>query len=129
MRLIAMLVIFAVMSSTRAGASAPGAYATPAAPSASDCIKLCQDDSLCVGWTYEAGACGLWASVPKDAPLHFTLSEHAPAFAHEMEVAQAGDEPTAGSAPAAGGQHETAALALLGGDDGRDDIRPRLGGD
>jgi len=129
MRLIAMLVIFAVISSTRAEASGPGAYATPAAPSASDCIKLCQDDSLCVGWTYEAGACGLWASVPKDAPSHFTLSDHAPPFAHETEVAQAGDEPTARSVPASGAPHETAAQALLGGDDGRDDIRPRLGGD
>ena len=129
MRLIAMLVIFAVMSSTPAQASGPGAYATPAAPSASDCIKLCQDDSLCVGWTYEAGACGLWASVPKDAASHFTLSDHAPRFAQQIEVAQASDEPTTRSERATGAQHETAAAALLGGDDGRDDIRPRLGGD
>ena len=129
MRLIAILVIFAAISSTTAEASGPGAYAAPAAPSASDCIKLCRDDSLCVGWTYEAGACGLWASVPKDAASHFTLSGHAPPFAQRIEVAQAGDEPPARNERAAPARHETAAAALLGGDDGRDDIRPRLGGD
>src|SRR5262245_21276006 len=102
MRLIAVFVIFAVISSTPAQASGSGAYATPAAPNASDCIKLCQDDSLCVGWTHEAGACGLWASVPKDTPAHFTLSDHAPRSAREIEVAQAGDEPSARSAPAPG---------------------------
>lgn len=125
MRLIAILVIFAAISVTTARASAPGAYATPAAPSANDCIKLCQDDSLCVGWTYDAGACGLWASVPHDAPSHFTLSGQAPAFAHRVELAERERPIVPPEQPA---QHETADVALLGGYDASEDIRPRLGG-
>ena len=127
MRLIAILVIFAAVSVTTARASAPGAYATPAAPSANDCIKLCQDDSLCVGWTYQSGACGLWASVPKDAPSHFTLSGHAPGFAHRVEVAEA-ERPAAPPEHPTPAQPETADVALLGGYDASEDIRPRLGG-
>ncbi len=125
MRLIASVVILAAISANAAQASASGAYATPAAPSASDCIKLCQDDSLCVGWTYEAGACGLWASAPKEPPSHFTLSDHAPAFARQME---APPEPGARPEPASPAS-STAAAALLGGVDRGEDIRPRLGGD
>ena len=128
MRLIAILVIFAAVSVTTASASAPGAYAQPAAQSANDCIKLCEDDSLCVGSTYEAGACGLWASVPQAAPLHFTLSIHAPGFARRLEVAEA-QRPLAPPEQPAPVQPETAAVALLGGYDGSEDIRPRLGGD
>ena len=129
MRLIALFVIFAAIASTTAQAVGPGAYAAPAAPGASDCIKLCQDDSLCVGWTYEAGACGLWASVPKDAPSHFTLSDHAPAFAQRMEAAQAASEPIAALERAAPAPRDAGRAALLGGDDGNEDLRPRLGGD
>ena len=128
MRLIAILVIFAAVSVTTARASAPGAYATPTAPSANDCIKLCQDDTLCVGWTYDAGACGLWASVPKDAPSHFTLSSHATGSARQIQVAETADPPTAPPERAAPAQRESAAVALLGGLDGDEDIRPRLGG-
>lgn len=127
MRLFAMLVIFAAISASTARAGALGAYATPAAASASDCIKLCQDDSLCVAWTYEAGACGLWASAPKDPPSHFTLSDNAPRFAHEIEIAEA--QTTARPEPLTPAPHADAAAALLGGDDRGDDIRPRFGDD
>ena len=126
MRLIAILVIFAAVSFTTARASAPGAYATPAAESANDCVPLCQDDSLCVGWTYDAGVCGLWASVPKVAPSHFTLSSHAPGFVRRVEVASA-RPPSIPPGPTPE-HHESADVALLGGPDGGEDIRPRLGG-
>jgi len=128
MRLLAILVIFAAISFTPAGASAPGAYASPAAESSNDCVRLCQDDSLCVGWTYESGACGLWASVPKDAPFHFMLSNHAPGFARQVEIAEATHTPAAPPERPSPAPHEAAAVALLGGYDGDDDLRPRLGG-
>ena len=127
MRLITVLVIFAAISFTTARASAPGAYATSTAESSNDCLQLCQDDSLCVGWNYNEGACGLWASVPKEPPLHFTLSSRAPGFARQIEIATAARSQSAPPAPNPE-RHESAAIALLGGYDGNDDIRPRLGG-
>ena len=128
MRLIAILVICAAVGVTAARASAPGAYAALAAPAAQDCVKLCEDDSLCVGWTYEAGACGLWASLPKDAPSQLTLSAHAPGFARRVEATQAVRAPPAARGRPNSAPHDIAPAALLGGYDGGDDIRPRLGG-
>ena len=127
MRLIATLLMFAAFVFSTAHAQTAGAFATPAAAAADDCIKLCQDDTLCVGWTYASGACGLWASVPKQAPSAFTLSSRAPDFAQNMPatVVQA-----ATPAPPAPPQqrHEQASVALLGGDNRTEDLRPRFGG-
>jgi hypothetical protein len=120
MRLIATLLIFAALAFTSARAEVTGAYASPAAERADDCIKICEDDTLCVGWTYEAGACGLWASVPKQTPSAFTLSSRAPSFAQAMPVttiAQAVAPP----------RPEPTSVALLGGDTRTEDLRPRFG--
>jgi len=89
-----------------------------------NCIKLCQDDTLCVGWTYRSGACGLWASVPKQAPSAFTLSSRAPSFAQAVAVVS-----TASPAPPQPPQprHEQASVALLGGNDRAEPLRPRFG--
>lgn len=131
MRLIATLMMFAafVFSTAHAqslNAQISGAYATPAAAIADDCIKICQDDSLCMGWTYASGACGLWASVPKQTPAHFTLSSRAPRFAQDMQAAtvQAAVTPAPPPAPS---HREPAAVALLGGDTRSEDLRPRFG--
>ena len=124
MRLIATLLMFAAFVFTTAHAAEPGAYASPAAAAAEDCIKLCQDDTLCVGWTYRSGACGLWASVPKQAPSAFTLSSRAPSFAQAVAVVS-----TASPAPPQPPQprHEQASVALLGGNDRAEPLRPRFG--
>ncbi len=123
MRLIALLMIFAAITFATARAAAPGAYAAPAAGAAVDCVKLCDDDSLCVGWTYEAGACGLWASVPSNVTSHFTLSNRAPGVARRIQVA----EPQS-AAPQEQPTYQPAAAALLGGDTPAEDLRPRFGG-
>ena len=126
MRLIATLLMFAALVFTTARAEVSGAYAAPAADRADDCIKVCQDDTLCVGWTYEAGACGLWASVPKQAPAAFTLSSRAPHFAQDTAataIAQAAAPAPQPEPP----RHEPAAVALLGGDTRTEDLRPRFG--
>jgi hypothetical protein len=127
MRLVATLVIFAAVSITTAHASASGAYATPAAESADDCVKLCQDDTLCVGSTYESSRCGLWASVPNDAPSQFVLSDRAPNFVRPAEVAEA-VRPPVRRAPVQSPARETPTATLLGGDDSSEGLRPRLGG-
>ena len=120
MRLIATLLIFAALAFTSARAEVTGAYASPAAERADDCIKICEDDTLCVGWTYEAGACGLWASVPKQTPSAFTLSSRAPSFAQAMPV-------TTIAQAVAPAHPEPASVALLGGDTRTEDLRPRFG--
>ena len=126
MRLIATLLMFAALAFTAARAEVSGAYASPATERADDCIKICEDDTLCVGWTYEAGACGLWASVPKQVPSAFTLSSRAPVLTQTMPatpVVQAA-APAPRPVPA---RHEPASIALLGGDNRTEDLRPRLG--
>jgi hypothetical protein len=125
MRLIATLLMFAALAFTTARAEVTGAYGSTAAERADDCTKICEDDTLCVGWTYHAGACGLWASVPKQTPSAFTLSTRAPGFAHTMPVAAMAQPPT--PAPRPQPQHEIAAVALLGGDNRSEDLRPRFG--
>ncbi|MFZ2029322.1 MAG: hypothetical protein WAU68_03355 [Vitreimonas sp.] len=124
MRLIATLLMFAALVFTTARAETSGAYATPAVASADDCIKVCQDDTLCVGWTYGAGACALWASVPKQAPSAFTLSSRAPGFAQNIPTIVQAAAPAPPPTPP---RHEPAAVALLGGDSRTEDLRPRLG--
>ena len=126
MRLIATLLMFAALGFTTARAETSGAYASPAAERADDCIKVCQDDTLCVGWTYEAGGCGLWASVPKQAPSAFTLSSRAPGFVQDMPVT-AIVQAAAPAPPPAPLRREPAAVALLGGDTRSEDLRPRFG--
>jgi hypothetical protein len=126
MRLIATLLMFAALVFTTARAEVSGAYATPAAERADDCIKVCQDDTLCVGWTYEAGACGLWASVPKQAPSAFTFGSRAPGFAQDMPVTTIA-QAAAPAPPPAPPRREPAAVALLGGDTRSEDLRPRFG--
>ena len=126
MRLIATLLMFAALVFTTAHAAEPGAYASPAAAAAEDCIKLCQDDTLCVGWTYRSGACGLWASVPKQAPSAFTLSSRAPGFAQELPATAVAQAATPAPQPEPQ-RLEPAAVALLGGDTRSEDLRPRLG--
>src|SRR5947207_2272020 len=125
MRLIATLLMFAALAFTTARAEPSGAYALPAAGRADDCIKICQDDTLCVGWTYEAGACGLWASVPKQAPTTFTLSSRAPDFAQDNAAAIV--QAAAPAPPPTPPRHEPASVALLGGDNRTEDLRPRFG--
>ena len=110
-------------------ASATGAYATPSATNAAQCIKLCNDDSLCVGWTFAAGACGLWAGVPNNSGSGFTLGERAPEFArepktYESQVNAAQPAPT----PIAPARRTPASERLLGGNSAGSDLRPRLGG-
>jgi hypothetical protein len=124
MRLIATLLVFAALAFTTARAEVSGAYASPTAERADDCIKVCQDDTLCVGWTYEAGTCGLWASVPKQTPSAFTLSDRAPSFARSTQIAAAPAPEAPAPRPA---RHEPASVALLGGDNRIEDLRPRLG--
>jgi len=124
MRLIATLLMFAALIFTTARAAEPGAYAAPAATAADDCIKLCQDDTLCVGWTYSTGACGLWASVPKQSPSAFTLSSRAPSFAQDIPIVDAAT-PTPPQPPQP--RHEQASVALLGGNDRPEALRPRFG--
>ena len=126
MRLIATLLMFAALVFSTARAEISGAYATPAAERADDCIKLCQDDTLCVGWIYETGACGLWASVPKQAPSAFTLSSRAPGFAQELPATAVAQAATPAPQPEPQ-RREPAAVALLGGDTRSEDLRPRLG--
>ncbi|MBS0384563.1 MAG: hypothetical protein JSS00_04355 [Proteobacteria bacterium] len=124
MRTLAVLAIFAAITVATARAAASGAYATAAAATAADCARLCDDDTLCIGWTYDGSACGLWASAPKhDAPLPFRLSNRAPGFvrpAHGAAVA-----PPEQPSPI---RPEPMAVALLGGDDRPQDLRPRFGG-
>jgi hypothetical protein len=124
MRLIATLLMFAALVFTTAHAAEPGAYATPAAAATDDCIKLCQDDTLCVGWTYNGGACDLWASIPKQPPSTFTLSSRAPSFAQAIPVAGVAS-PTPPQPPQP--RHEQASVALLGGNDRAEPLRPRFG--
>lgn len=125
MRLIATLLMFAALVFTTARAAEPGAYASPTAAVADDCIKLCQDDTLCVGWTYTSGACGLWASVPKQTPSAFTLSSRASNFAQPVPVVSTAAAPTPPSPPQP--RHEQASIALLGGNDRAESLRPRFG--
>jgi len=124
MRLIATLLMFAALAFTAARAEISGAYGSLAAERADDCIKLCQDDMLCVGWIYDAGACSLWASVPKQTPSAFTLSDRAPSFARSTQIAAA---PTPAAPAPRPAHHEPASVALLGGDNRTEDLRPRLG--
>lgn len=126
MRLIATLLMFALVSFAAARASTLGAYATLEAASAADCVKLCQDDSLCIGSTYEAGLCGLWASVPQNPPTHFALSERAQRFARSIPSAAAAPEPNGPQHPTPA-EPEPAAVALLGGDSRIQDLRPAFG--
>jgi hypothetical protein len=110
-------------------AAAAGAYATPRAANAADCIKLCNDDSLCVGWTFADSACGLWASLPKDAESAFTPGDHAPAFARSLRASEpqlvAAQQASRLAAPA---RRTQSSDMLLGGDDVGSELRPRLGG-
>ncbi|MBI3438899.1 MAG: hypothetical protein HY054_09695 [Proteobacteria bacterium] len=124
MRLIATLLMFAALVFTTAHAETSGAYASSAAANSSDCIKLCQDDTLCVGWTYSESACGLWASVPQQSSGAFTLSGRAPSFAQALPVVvAAAPSPVPPPQP----RQEHAAIALLGGNDRQEALRPRFG--
>jgi hypothetical protein len=129
MRLVAFSVALAFAAIAATPARANGAYASLPEASAADCVKLCDDDNLCVGWTFDQGACGLWASVPGVAPSAFTVSDNAPAFARAISVgvAQAPVEvPPTRQANGVG--HASGATALLGGNDGPEELRPPLGG-
>ena len=129
MRLVALSVALAFAAFAATPACANGAYASSPEASPADCVKLCDDATLCVGWTFDQGACGLWASVPGFAPSAFTLSDHAPAFARSIGVSTAQAPPEVPpTRQANGARHASPATALLGGNDGAEELRPPLGG-
>ena len=124
MRFLVLSVALAVAATP---AVASGAYTSAPAANAANCIKLCNDDSLCVGSTFSAGACHLWASVPLEAPQSFALSNHAPDFARAM--AATAPPPSPSPERHANSARQTSATAvLLGGPDSPDEgLRPRMG--
>lgn len=125
MRVFAFAAAMACLSIANPAAAAVGAYASVPAADGAECVKLCDADTLCVGWTFGNSACGLWASAPNPTPDSFTLSTHAPAFAQRRTPTQVAEAPT--PQPASPARHQTASETLLGGEDVGADLRPRLG--
>jgi hypothetical protein len=128
MRLIAIVSIFMAAAVMPLHAAALGAYTTMQAARADDCARLCADDSLCVGFTFNGDDCAMWASVPKEAPPYFTTTARAPGARQQLVVADAVSPAAPSPAPPHPAERENAAVALLGGDNRSEDIRPRLGG-
>lgn len=112
----------------------PGAaFATLATETPAACERACADDTLCMAWSFEAGACELKAVVPQAIAREGAisgLSSRAPASmrgtlpATTAVIAAHEREPEAAATPR---PEDAASLALLGGPDSDSDLRARLG--
>lgn len=126
-------------------ANQSSAYQVVSLPNSGACAHACEEDGLCIAWTFAAnGVCSLSAVAPQQLTTEAAagFSTRAPSFARaqaEMRgateqpvvVAEATPPPSA-PAPATPSSHsgemtyEEASLALLGGPED-DALRPRLG--
>jgi hypothetical protein len=108
------------------------AYQILSVSTAEACARACEDDGLCIAWTFtDSGACNLSAVAPQQTPgdMKYGLSTRAPSFARaqtEMrgptEMPAIAEAPTPASAPVSteaqsseDAAFEEASLALLGG--------------
>jgi len=112
-----------------------GAFSTQPAESVAACERLCADDTLCMAWSFRAGACELKANVPLAVAQTGTtsgVSLRAPASmrtppqlaAAARAAAQTEPPPLATSEPAG---EDPLAMALLGGPESDQELRSRLG--
>lgn len=142
------LVTFAVVALAQAGAAwaigdfnvarPGGAYATVEAETPAACERICADDTICMAWSFQANACELKAIVPAAhaqngaisgvsarAPTSLRVQFEAPATATSATVVtEIHEEDAPASAPM---PEDEISMALLGGPEGVDGLRPSLG--
>jgi hypothetical protein len=72
------LLAASALASMASSAYAAGAFETLPAADGEACAQACSDDTLCMAWRFDAGACALRATVPAD-PIEgvFGLSQRA----------------------------------------------------
>jgi PAN domain len=117
------------------------AYQILSVSSAEACARACEDDGLCIAWTFtDTGACNLSAVAPQHTPgdMKYGVSSRAPSFARALAEMRGPTEPPAiaEAAPTPGPAPNTselrsseevafeeASLALLG---GPEDETPRV---
>lgn len=106
--LLASLFIF----SFAASAHAAGAYASRETANADACARLCEDDGLCVAWTFTENACSMRATAPNATPNGVSgFSRRAPAQLRQ-QIPNASAPAIAAPAPvAAPSQEEASTIA------------------
>ncbi len=136
---IAACSLAAVGAPARA-ANQAGAYQTLSAANAAACARSCEEDGLCIAWTFADSACSLSAVAPQQPASVITsgLSTRAPSFARAQAELRHVEQPAVLEAPVtppleaqqaptrAQMTYEEASLALLGGPED-EALRPRLG--
>lgn len=117
-----------------------GAFATLEAESPGSCERLCVEDTLCMAWSFNNNLCELKAVVPASITQNGVISgisarapaslRAQPALRETMPVAAAPDifaeAIVAAEAPSASAE-EDISDQLLGGLEGDEDLRARLG--
>ncbi len=115
----------------------PGAsFATVETETAAACERLCADDTICMAWSFRGSTCELKATVPaaiQETGAISGLSARAPASMRTRIAAPApiiapivADEAQAAPISAPRNDDEVT-MALLGGPEGAEDLRSRLG--
>ncbi|ANP44899.1 PAN domain-containing protein [Candidatus Viadribacter manganicus] len=116
-----------------------GTYASLEAETATDCERLCTDDTLCMAWSFHANSCEFKAIVPAATPQEGIISgvsARAPASMRARfepvpaatPTALIAEEHEALETPVAAGRPEDEiSLALLGGPVAEQELRSRLG--
>ncbi len=110
------------------GQARPGGdYRSADAASAEACARLCEADTICMAWTFRAGACALKAVAPApiaDAESMSGLAARAPGFmrvaaaAPPTPIAEAAPPPAVPAPPQAPARRDD--YGLLGGPGGDD---------
>lgn len=142
------LATFAVIALAQAGAAwaigdfnvarPGGAYATVEAETPAACERICADDTICMAWSFQANTCELKATVPAAhaqdgvisgvsmrAPASLRVRFEAPAaVAPTATVADSGEDDPPVGAPM---PEDEISMALLGGPEGAEGLRTRLG--
>lgn len=130
--LLALAAIGAGLSTSALSAAFAGAaYSSQPMRNEAACARACEDDGLCMTWSFSAGACELSAIVPANASgAAFGLSSRAPRLSFAAPVSP----PTLPVAEIRVAEGQTSgpkqeidvAFALLGGPE-ENDLRPRMG--
>ena len=110
-----------------------GAYAVLAFDNPQACARACEDDTLCVAWSFQGEECAQFATAPQDFTVgpNANLSSNAPRFIrtqfapHAAAPASSPNIVTTAKPQPVAETHDEASLVLLGGPE-EGDIRSRL---